>query len=129
MRNALITLVKIAVTLILTGALIFGALFAFLALFCTGGGALVIMIPVAIVVLPIYFATLRFIWGKKKAKKPKSDNKQMTMTRNEIALVNYIIDARSAGNSDTEIKNQLLAVQWSGDEIDHAFGLAPLRQQ
>jgi hypothetical protein len=120
--------ITIIINLIATGILLtalgYGIVFAFFAVICTGGGTLIIIIPIAIVVLPISWKALRYIWRRKKSpvdKVPGLAQEQKPMSKNDIALVRYIGEARAANMTDDQIRSELTQRQWAKDDINSAF--------
>jgi hypothetical protein len=123
-KEAIIFIVKFTFTLGLIGVFGYGALIGFAMAVCTGGGALVILLPILIVGAPICVAIIKMIWKDRSPKHTTlEDNKKMT--KNEMTLVNYVVSARETSVSDSEIKKQLLAAGWVSDEIDKALKVAP----
>ena len=125
-KSLLLFLGRLIATLAILGAVGFAGMMALAIIVCTGGGSLVTIIPIAIVVLPIVVEILHLIWRRESPteKAPGIVQEQKPMSKNDIALVRYIDEARAANMTDDQIKSELTQKQWSMDDIDSAFKLS-----
>jgi hypothetical protein len=107
---------------------------------CTGGGTLVIAIPIAIVVIPIYLMiSKQLLFGKRSTatthvaetilgerlnEHGERLNTQQSISRNEDALVIYIQNARTYGATDSTIRNNLKTQGgWAEKDVNEAFSV------
>lgn len=120
------------VALILTGAILLGGYFAVLFVVCTGGGALVFIVPIALVVVPVYLKLMKLLVVRKETTHDVRDARfiqsyiqpQSNPTSAHNVLVTYIENARHFGAVDDVIRNNLITEGgWSEQEIQGAFNI------
>lgn len=86
-------------------------------IFCTTGGALIIVIPVVILLGGPFIKLIRSAWGGIGSEQVK----QNAPHKMQVVMMNYIAQARAAGSTSAEIKKNLLANGWDADEINRVL--------
>lgn len=116
----------------------FGSAFGILAfsIICTAGISLILWVPIwyAVgygvlialrVILPLFGMDISGVFERKKVK-PASDDSQPArpkLSRDELALVNYIKKARAKGLNDQQISQNLAGNGWKANSVTTAFAM------
>lgn len=83
-------------------------------IYCTTGGASIIVIPVVILLSLPFLKLIISVWGGKSSEQLKQND----LPKEQVAIMNYIAQARAAGSTSAEIKKNLLDNGWGADEIN-----------
>ncbi len=130
--------IGIAISYLILAAVMldFGDAFAVMAIsiICTAGISLIIWVPGWYLLGLLAISLLRIVLhgfglelgGLFDAKKesPADESNRPKLTRDQLALLNYIHKARDKGLSDSQIQQNLLKNGWSSDIIAAAFQMA-----
>ena len=117
--------VSIPIVCILAGGVEQGFMVLMLSIICTAGIGLVFWIPVWWIVGAITLALLRLYPGaadKESAGGIKDQSLNQWALQRNIALTNYVSQARTAGMDAAQITRRLRDNGWRPEEIDIALG-------
>ena len=99
---------------------------------CTGGLALLIIVPMLYIIGTILYALWlfgSFLFAGIRSKEASESPRNAPVTGKLLAVANYIISAREAGLSNIEITSNLEANGWDNALIAQGFDYVLFRQQ